>query len=226
MAITLIQSVSKAAGAGNTSTLAFGSPVTAGSLIVVHLAQAAAAPTFSASDNVNGAHHLDVTNTISTIAGAILSFTNAGAGATTVTFNSSAIAQFRCIIEEWGGIATSNALDQTASNAAAVNSGPTSGLTGTTSQTNELVLGSYAGANGATTFTPGTGYSVDINLNSAKLVAEYQVVSAVGLQIANASLNSADTWSMCCATYKGIGGVSGPALQNENGAASVIGMGT
>src|SRR6185437_7059091 len=101
---TLIQSAFKAAGAVSSSTLAFPSNITAGSLIVVHIWSGVAnTNTSSSSDSKNGAHTQSAA--LANAAGSFICstnfFPNAAAGATTVTFSATASGQLRCLIQEF-----------------------------------------------------------------------------------------------------------------------------
>ena len=203
MTIALLQSTAANAGAVSTSTLAFGSNVTAGSLLVCHIWDGASGATFSASDNVNGSYHVDtfLGSTPATLAGAICSFAGAAAGATTVTFSvSGGGGQLRALIQEYSGIQTSAALDQVQGATFFTNSTPSSGNTATTTQPNELLVGSTFCANSGTV-TAGSGFTIDANSNSNRPAAEWQAVSSTGAYAATFTLGAADGGVTLIATY-------------------------
>src|SRR5690242_18956388 len=90
MAITLLQSAFKGAGAVTSSTLAFPSAVTGGSLLVAHIHAASGTTlTIAVSISVNGTYTSAIQAALSTanITAGIFFFPNAQAGATTVTFS-------------------------------------------------------------------------------------------------------------------------------------------
>lgn len=227
MAITLLQSAFKAAGAVTSSTLVFPSPVTAGSLLIAYVSGGGSGTTLGASDNVNGAYHQDVIlfNSGAGVTAGIHSFTNAASGTTTVTFTQNLSAQLRVLIQEWSGIVTSSALDQTASNGNTATSTFSTGTTASTAQTNELALALAAEGTGRTT-TANSPYTLDASSQN-KLFASYAVISSVGTQSTTFTLTGGtDNGPSMIATYKGTGGVGGPALQNVNGSLAMMGMGT
>jgi hypothetical protein len=197
---SLLQTASKNAGAVGSSTLAFPSNVTSGSLLVVYITINAATGTLSASDNVNGNYNVDVTAQGQNNTGAICTFPGAAGGATTVTFSQSGAAGgLTCVIEEWSGIVPSTALDQIASVAYTSTSTPSSGSTPTTTQAYELLLGAVV-MNIAQTVTPGTGWS--LGRIQGRIAVENQVVIATGAYAATFTLGASATGDCLISTYK------------------------
>jgi hypothetical protein len=108
---------------------------------------------------------------------------------------------------EFSGLLPSGALDKT-STATGNNAAPSSGLTATTSQADELLYGAifFSGTNFAT-FTPGAGYTrTNADLAGRPLASEYQFVSATGTYRANGTLSTANQWAAGIATYRASGG--------------------
>lgn len=230
MAITLIQSAFKNAGAVTSSTLAYPSSVTAGSLLVGHiLAGTGSTAVLAVSDGVNGTYTSAVQGTQGTnVTAGIFYFPNAAAGATTVTFSqTSGSAQLRIIIEEWGGIVTSTPLDKTVSNANGAVTNFQTGTTAATAQSNELVLMTAFETTGTlpNTFPSGTTQDTASNTAGNKIFVGYIAGAIAATYGGTFVLPSNDQGLGVVATFKGTGGVA-PTGQNFNGALAMMGMGT
>lgn len=156
-----------AGGAANASatsiTLAFGSNVTAGSLIVVGWRYGSSARTVTLSDtlgntyaNVTASEAFNATDGTTVGIGYAM---NSGAGADTVTFAiSGAAANLRFAISEFSGGATSSAFDQ--ANAATGNTSPLSAGSVTPGVNGELIfVVAHEGNNGD--FTAGTDFTLN-----------------------------------------------------------------
>jgi len=203
MAITLIQSAFKAAGAVTSSTLVFPSPVTPGSLLIAHVHGGGTGNTLSASDNVNGTYNADVSlfNSTAGVTAGIFSIPGASGGTTTVTFGQTLNAQLRVLIQEFSGIATSLAIDQTASVQNTATSTFSTGTTSSTAQASELAVALAGEGNGRATVA-GSGYTLDPNSQN-KVFSEYLILSSVGPQSATFSLSGGtDSGPGMIATYK------------------------
>lgn len=202
MSIALVQSTGKDAGSVSSTTMAFASNVTAGSAIIASSRLSSGTATMTCSDNVNAGNYAadktfaDATNGITLC---VQSKLNAGAGATTVTFTPSATTTVRLIIDEFSGIATSSALDQTATGGPTGSTSPSTSSV-TTTQANELLFALITTSNSFGGFTAGSGYTLDQTIAS-KFYSEYQVVSSTGSYVGNATITN-DTWDAVLATYK------------------------
>jgi hypothetical protein len=209
MAITLLQSAVKNAGAVPSSTLAFPSNTTAGTLLMAHVWIGLGAQTMTASDNVNGSYNQDIAQQSAVhgnLSSGIFSFVNGAGGAVTVTFTGTGGGQLRCLIEEWSGIATASALDKTGSVTDFNNNTNWSGtISGATTQANELVVCHVASA-GSTTFTAnqigGSAANQDSTAdNLGRPSVEYLEVFSTGTFTCTWT-NAAAQGGLCIATYK------------------------
>lgn len=211
MAITLLQSATKNAGGASSSTLAFGSNVTAASLLLSHVWHGVDNDTLTSSDNLNGSYHLDIGDHSAggALTAAILSVANAIAGATTVTFGGGGTSQLRVVTEEYSGIAPVSPLDQVQTSGQITNgTNFSSGATSATTQADELVVGNISVANSLAS-TAGAGFTLDTNSNSSRPSTEWKEVLAAGAQTATFT-NTIATGVCLVATYKAAAG-GGPA---------------
>lgn len=212
MAISELQSTSKNGGAVSSTSLAFATAVTSGSLLVAYITQSnGTLATFTVSDNVNGTWGTQDVGDIflaHSVQGAIFTFPNSGAGSITVSWTSTITAQMRLIIAEWAGILATSPLDQTTAN----HGGSTavdSGTTVSTTQASELALGLYCSNSGSPTFTPSSAsWNLDLNFAS-KLQAFSQILTVQGAQNLSGTLSAADSWVCLVSTYKSA--TAGPA---------------
>ena len=108
------------------------------------------------------------------------------------------------IVEEWSGIATTNAIDQSHS-ATGESNAPNSGASPATTQADELVIGAAVGSSPCG-YTLGAGYTnLDTTATSYDVLAfESKVVAATGAQTATFSLSASPSWVCSVATLKGI----------------------
>jgi hypothetical protein len=213
--VSLLQSNKANPGAVTSSTLAFSSNTTAGSLLMVHVLKAVANSTLSASDNVNGTYNQDVVqnSTSQSVTSGIFTFPNCAGGATTVTFGGTGAGQLRVIIEEWSGIVAITPLDQTGTviNLSAQSNWSCT-ASGATTQANELVV-CHAGSGGASnTFTAnqigGNAANQDsVADNTGRPSVEYLEVFSTGTFTCTWT-NTSQSGGLCVATYK----VAAPAL--------------
>jgi len=210
VAISYTQSRSATSLAVSSIALAFNSNVSAGNPgLIVGVRDGRAAndsANITVSDNVNaGNYGLDVAQNIATDGdtSAIFSHDNAAAGATTVTMALTAgSATLSIAIHEIAGLATSAALDKTAS-ANNTSTTPNSGNTAATTQASELVFGFLAlsGIN-AETITASGGATLREN-DSLRIASNTLVVSSTGVQSSSFGLTVSEEWACLCATYKG-----------------------
>lgn len=168
-------SSSTAANADTDWAQAYGSNVTAGSLLVCEVGWYNTPTVSSVADGTNTWTKIGATVTVASTGGNwninLWYAMNAASGATTVTTTFSANPTIvHMICSEFSGIATSSALDQQRSDSAQTDPGTatdavTSGATSATGANNELVVGaSIAPPNaGTTTYAAGTSYTIPTN---------------------------------------------------------------
>jgi hypothetical protein len=189
-------------GAVGSSGLAYAANCTPGSLLVCVLSCSTTGLTLGVSDSVNGAWTQAVATTNANATVGIFFFAgNASAAKPTVTCTQSGTGSMRFALEEWAGIATTSALDQTASATPGSGTSPSSGNTSATTVANELVIGGISGASGTPTITAGGSATLDLNL-TGRLGMEYQIVSSTGAQSAAFTYGTADFGAVVCATFK------------------------
>jgi hypothetical protein len=166
--------------------------VTAGNLLVLVLTSGAADTISSIADDKGNTWNLAVSVAASTRKTYIYYAMNAAAGATTVTVTYTA-GQFpdtHYFIREYSGIATTSALDKTASNSngTGYTDSHSTGTTAATTQANELVVAAVGSdANGDPTYTAPTGYA-DFESQGGQTytwgACDDKIVSATGTQTA------------------------------------------
>ncbi|MER5508764.1 hypothetical protein ABT052_25955 [Streptomyces sp. NPDC002766] len=204
-----VQGAADSPGTRATSaTLTLPSPVGAGHLLVGWFAQYDAQGQVQVSDNVNGAW---------TRAPASEHFNNGGgdialyyvqntraATSLTVTLSASTATYLPSAVAEYSGVATSNALDQTAVGRGAgtsVDSGSTAAIPG-----GELVFGGMITGGQPLTVTPGSSQGVPFTLEvyngSRSCVIEGILSSAAGTQNARFGLATASDWYAVAATFR------------------------
>ncbi|AMV27367.1 hypothetical protein VT84_23410 [Gemmata sp. SH-PL17] len=211
MSIANVQSANNATGSGASLNITV-SALTAGNVIVVgaRIANEALGVTPSAT-GVTFTTLLGPTNHssagVNVRAYLWLGVVNTG-GATTVTLTlSSSSDTIHGWVSEFSGVATSSALDQTAT-AESVSAGTSGNISApvTTTQADELLVANYA-LNGSATATPGSGYTNIVGGARAAL-GEYRIVSATGNYDCPFSWSSSFNWVVQFATLKGATTVS------------------
>src|SRR5579859_7031355 len=221
MTISVTQHTSAVVASGASSlSKAFASAVSAGSpMLIAGVFNGNDPATITVTDNVNaGNYSNDVTQVLATDLDTcvIASKLAAAAGATTVTATlASASGSIVLCIAEVAGIATSAALDKTAS-ANNTSATPNSGNTAATTTANEFVFG-FLGTNDTNAETIGAGgwmtlgdVVAHVGGNTNNYVADaWQIVSATGVQAASFTLSVSEEWACLCATYKAAGGGGG-----------------
>lgn len=188
-----VQDASSGADASDTTiALAYGSNITAGSLLLAAVAwDCTGAQTISGVADSQTQTWTQIGTSI-TLEGsfcfAAFRFWNSTAGANTVTATFSAGAQYRgIVITEYSGLATAaDPLDQSRTDAAQTDPGTgtdavTSGATGATSDANELVWGAMIVKGGINTDAAGTGFTIrenaSVNLFLVMATEEKNLVS-------------------------------------------------
>jgi hypothetical protein len=192
MAILLLQSAAKNAGAVTSSTLAYSSNVTAGSIKVAIVDKRSASSTLSCSDNLDGSwiQEIVANSGSSSDTLGIFSKPNATAGATTVTFGGTGGGTLLVDILEFSGVVTNTELDQTGHADTGSNSSTLNiSTSGSTTSAIELVVAGVTLITSQTS-TWGGGYTQDPNSLSTASVsgaisAAYLVTSSTGTQTAS-----------------------------------------
>lgn len=203
------------ATASTGGTLVIDVPVTgvaAGNSIIVSLATGALAGSVSCADSAGNVYQIDADRlTVGRVT--ICSTHNVTAlddsDTITVTFPSANVNK-AASANEFSGL-TANPIDQTSTNNAN-STAPTSGLTPTTTQADELLFGTI-GHIGTDTFTAGAGYAAvgaitaGAGASRRNLNPEFRIVAATGTFEANGALSGGAQWQAAIVTYK-IGAVA------------------
>lgn len=190
---------------GSYGTLAFGSNVTSGNLLIVFMRVSTGDGTPTGVTDTVGTTYSQIGSAMSISGGTgyLFAGTAAGSGANTVTIGGGAIA--RILVQEVSGLA-SPSLDQT-NQATGTSAAPNSGNITTTAATwifAGLVLTSYPSV-GA---TAGTGFT-GMNLSDGnKYGCEYQDAASTGTYAGAFTLPESNTWGTIVAAFKGSGGGS------------------
>lgn len=209
MAITLIQSKTgfqTSGGLSTTSTAAFAATTTVGNAIIVGLTNDSVTAVTSVSDTAG--------NTYSKVIGQLVNTEVAIWVAYNISSAASVVVSFVCgsndgtiWAQEWAGLSTTSAADQTAVNTASTAGAITIGTTSTTTVANELVfaIASVDVAPGWG-FTVGSGYSNFSQLTTSFIGAaiETAVISSIGAQSPGITLANPNlmTWRSAVATFK------------------------
>lgn len=193
---------------GSFGTLAFGSNVTSGNLLIVFMRVSTGDGTPTGVTDTVGTTYSQIGSAMSISGGTgyLYAGTAAASGANTVTIGGGAIA--RILVEEVSGL-TSPTLDQT-NQATGTSSSADSGNITTTAATwifAGLVMTSYPSVGP----TAGTGFT-GINLSDGnKYCGEYQNATSAGTYSGAYTLPESNTWGVIVAAFKSSGG-SSPVL--------------
>lgn len=213
-AIAHIQTASINAGSVSSQPLAFGSNVTAGSLLVCALRYATGGQTVSVSDNVNGSWGARKAVMIQTTDGngttELWIFENAASGATTVTVSYGVAAILRFAISEFSGAATAGAFD-TSAGAEGTSNALASGAI--TPSANGALLYCVGAVAAAATFTVGTDFAIPTNgvvpaNPSGRLAVEYYIQPTAASHDGTFGINGSQNWSALLVALKPAGGAA------------------
>lgn len=217
MAIAEVQAPSTDNIASGTSdTLAYGSSVSAGSLLIMAI-RVGADKVFTVSDDVNGAWSTAVTRVLASHGEVgIFYFPNAAGGTTTVSVSlDGGATSIRWSIHEYSGAATASVVDQTATadgTLAASNDGPD-----VTTTSDGQLLFAVVGSNALDTFTAGTGWALQSEVPAAPGTRMFTQdrVSDTGTYSADfaSAGTSGQTWVAAVATFKAATGGGGSILR-------------
>jgi len=206
--ITLVQHASSDAGTTSTTVLAFPSNNTAGNWIGVCIRAGATNESFTVVDSKGNVYRkaIQYSETNDGNSFAIYYAENIAGGANAIRVSDTATATLRVAILEYSGVATSGSLDAFAA-AQGHNAAPNSGVTGSTTASGDLLLGTIMTANSAR-FTAGSGYTVVESVPAepgTKLFVESQIQAAAGVASASATLGSTDYWAAGLTAFKPVG---------------------
>lgn len=183
-AIAYVQKKSATTASGTSVAATFTSSNTAGNFIVVVTRNSSGQTTGTPTDTAGNTYLKAVDlNTAANRYMAIYYAMNVASQASnqvTVT-NGTSVGNFQVIIAEFSGVATSSALDLTGSAYNAATASPTSTLTGTTAQADELVIGGCT--DGVFTYSAGTNsfgaLTIIENAMSPNITGtEYQILTS------------------------------------------------
>lgn len=141
-------------------------------------------------------------------------FLNVAAGAKVITVTPPA-AGTTARAQEWSGLVTAGAVDQTQT-ASGAGSSPTSGTTAATTQASELVIAVFVDNTGLNpeTITDPAGYTnIFTQTNGVNFFgggAVQKVVAVTGAQVATWTVNDGPAWDGCIATFKAAAAQAGP----------------
>jgi hypothetical protein len=137
--------------------------------------------------------------------------TGASAGKNLVaTFSPGAASFVYIVAAEYSGINTTTPLDQTAQTTGTAST-VDSGATSNTTNANDLLVGLFGTNNGATSWTPGTSYTVEES--NLGLMLEDQTVSSTGAYHATCTNNAgSDHWTACVFAFM----IAGAAAATPN----------
>ena len=215
-----VQRIGTAVSAASTSTsVSVSTPVGTGHSIIVAVAlDVDPGAGASCSDNAGNTYQTDV------IGGRVFicSAHNVAASPTTITASYAAAGLSTMLATEFSGLA---AVDKAMIGGLTNSNTPTSGVTATTAQAEEVLFGavSFNGNQPTLTFTPGSGACTGaptqtytsmtngpafprgyVENGGRNLAAEYAITTTTGNYAACGTLSSARQWSAVIATYKAI----------------------
>lgn len=216
-AIAHVQSTANGNDCGTVTTcnLAYGSNVTAGSLLVAALSVGATARTITLSDSLTQTFVLasSGTNVTDGHATYIYYFANTAGGADTVTFSiSGAASPLRIGVSEFSGAATASPVEKV-NNASGNSTTPASG--NVTPTTDGQLIFAVARNAAATTFTAGTDFTLRSQVPAAantRMASESFIQTTAAAHNGNFTMALSQQWSAVVASFlaatTAVGGVS------------------
>ena len=200
MAVNRVQGTAATAGTGSSIATAYGSNVTAGSLLICAIRGGTAAATFSVTDNNANTWH-EIPSSPQADGGTddvdLWYAANANAGATTVTVTITQIGTHttRYVIEEYSGVATVSPLDQKNTSGSPSGSNMSVSTGGTLAQANELALTTMETGTAGTNTLP-TGYTA----GTSDAAAPNTRIQTAWRQAGSAGSTEAVTWQFSAGT--------------------------
>ena len=202
----------------SSSSLAFGSNVTAGSMLIVALRCSAGASCPSFTDTLSNSYSTAVGNNNGDSFVCIAYALNTTAGANTIT-QSGCAGTVRMAISEFSGVSTSGALDLT-NNASGVSATATSG-TVTPTENNEVIIGA-AHANDSTDLSASAPFT-NIAAGGIKVRSEYEIQTTATTREASFTLTS-NGWGCVVASFKQAGAAAVTVLPSILGDGLITGQ--
>ncbi|HEY6506878.1 MAG TPA: PQQ-dependent sugar dehydrogenase, partial [Vicinamibacterales bacterium] len=203
--ISLVQHVSRDAGATASSSLPFASNNTAGNWIAVAVRSWPSSQALTVTDTRGNTYRkaIQLNETVDGMALALFYAENIAGGSNAVTVAKSGTGgTLRFAILEYSGVALANSLDKTAA-AQGTGTTPSSG-TVTPTSSGDLVIGVLATAN-SRTYTAGSGYLIEERVPGApstKLVVEDRTQTTAAPLSAGVTLNASDVWGAVVAAFR------------------------
>lgn len=202
----LVQSVTASATATSVSTGAI-TPVNSGNAFIVYGFSSQTTTTIKVTDNINiqsGQQYFNCAGPANFSPNQqiiIAAYFGISGSATTVTLNCGTSAACRVLVQEWINIDSLLPYDQGTSIASGTSAAPACNATGTLLQNGELVVGWFRSTAG-TTWTAGSGFTLDTTLQSLAAMAEYQIMSGTSAVTANISASGSVTWGALAAAFR------------------------
>lgn len=204
--------LSTASGTSVTGTLSV-NPTAGNTLVVMSRVGGAVAPTITVTSSPAGTWANDVGPLDASPDGAgfgqLSHSSNVTGGSTsvTVTINVAAVSIRACVMEV-SGLTNTSSFDQQASARFTGSAAPSSGVTGTRTVADEIVIGGYFNDNGSgegTTLSAGSGFTIGSFLNcgtAACIGLDYKIVSATGTDACTFTTTGSAKGGTLCGTYK------------------------
>lgn len=128
---------------------------------------------------------------------------NAGAFTVTVTNSGGAFAALSVVAQEYNGFVGTPTFDKISAYASATSTAALSATSGTLSQANELVVGSFAHYSTVSAFSLGAGYTNlgTVSLANAQSAQESKVVAVTTAVTAPATIAASREWTAFVATF-------------------------
>lgn len=195
-------------------TTAFAGTVVAGNLIVVTVVDDAGVsePTMSVTDS-GGNTYTRRADTLAANAGTHTVWTArvvTGGSSFTVTCTNpgGAFARLTITAQEFDGFVGTATFDKVSAYASATSTAALSATSGTLTDSNELVVGSFAYYGVASTFTLGSGYTNlgGVNVANASSAQESKVVAATTAVTAAGTIGASREWTAYVLTFRDVGG--------------------
>lgn len=131
---------------------------------------------------------------------------NVGASpGTTITMNFAANSETAADVSEYSGIATSSAIDATATAASGTSTAPATN-TITTTNADDLLFALACAPRASTVRPSDYNHLTEINLSSSRVTPEYQIVASTNTYSTSWTIGFSDDWGALLTSYKASGG--------------------
>lgn len=198
-------------------TTNFGSTVVAGDLIVVTVVDDAgvAEPGMTVTDT-GGNTYTRIADTLAANTGTQTMWyarvvTGGSSFNVTVTNAGGAFARLSCVAQEFNGFTGTATFDKISAYATGASTAALSASSGTLTDANELVVGSFAHYATISAFTLGSGYTNlgTVNVANAASAQESKVVAATTAVTAPATIAASREWTAYVATFRDVAAAGG-----------------